>query len=233
MKSIIIILNLFVILPVLSQTDARSTNEGFMKGSITKGNYRNKSINPSPPEGSPYLDKNFTFANVNQKFINQKMRYNIYKDEFEFISPSNDTIILDKNENFDNITFITTNTIYKLFNYINILDEYCNGYLIHIYQKGDVGLFKKENIYLSEEKISRTSMEKNMPAKYHNSSTVFFLKLNKIIIEFPDNKKKLTKILPSKKEAIENFVKENRIDFDKEIDKIRIIDFLSVYKFIE
>ena len=66
-----------------------------------------------------------------------------------------------------------------------------------------------------------------MPAKYYKSSDIYFLKTKEKILEFPSSKKRLSKIFPDKKEAIEAFVKENKIDFDKESDKIKIIDFLA------
>ena len=38
----------------------------------------------------------------------------------------------------------------------------------------------------------------------------------------------LLKLFPDKKEAIENFIKENKIDFDIEKDRIKIINFLAL-----
>ncbi len=178
-------------------------------------------------QGLPYLNKNFSLVKVDNVEEKSKMRYNVYKDEFEFISSKNDTLILDKLEDFKDLTFVATNTKYKLVNYLNLDDKFQFGYLIDIYQKNDFGLFKKENIGLTEEKIAKTTLEQNMPAKYYKSSDVYFLKTKDKIVEFPSSKKRLSKIFPDKKEAIETFVKENKIDFDKDADKIKIIDFLS------
>ena len=176
---------------------------------------------------SPYLNKNFSQVKVESVEEKSKMRYNVFKDEFEFITVKNDTLILDKLEDFKDLTFVATNTKYKLVNYINLDDKFQFGYLIDIYQKNDFGLFKKENIGLTEEKIAKTSLEQNMPAKYFKSSDIYFLKTKDKIVEFPSSKKRLSKIFPDKKEAIEAFVKENKIDFDKDSDKIKIVDFLS------
>jgi hypothetical protein len=228
-KYFIIMIILILPISIFSQADARSTNEGIMRGSnICRGTYRNKSINPVKPMGSPYNQEIFQFANVEGITENAKMRYNLFKDEFEFLTPKSDTLILDKNEDFVKLNFIATNTKYKLVNYINTNDKFDYGYLIDIYQKDNIGLFKKDNIEFNEEKIAKTTLENNMPAKYFKVKSTYFLKTKESIFEFPSNKKKLIKLFLDKKEAIEVFVKENKIDFDKEQDLIKIVDFISI-----
>ena len=66
-------------------------------------------------------------------------------------------------------------------------------------------------------------------SQYSKSSDVYFLKNNGKIAEFPSNRKKLAKLYPDMKGVIETFVKENKIDFDKEADKIKIIDLLATF----
>lgn len=73
-------------------------------------------------------------------------------------------------------------------------------------------------------------MEVNMPAKYVKMDDTFFLKnKDKGTSKFPDNKKGLLKLFPDKKEAIESFLKENKIDFDSESDLMKIIDFIATF----
>ena len=47
------------------------------------------------------------------------------------------------------------------------------------------------------------------------------------IIPFPDTKKQLVRLYPDRKAAIETFLKENKIKFDADADRIKIIDFLA------
>ena len=150
-------------------------------------------------------------------------------DEFEFISPKNDTLILDKIADFGDLKVVLSNAKYKLVNYLNQDDKYQYGYLINLYEKSSYGVFKKETVLLSEGKIARTTLERDMPAQYSKSSDVYFLKNKDKIFEFPSNRKKLIKIYPDMKEVIETFVKENKIDFDKDTDKIKIIDLLATF----
>lgn len=190
--------------------------------------FRNSKIKDSKIQGSPYLQKMFAAAkveNVTQKYF---MRYNVFEDEFEFITPKNDTLILDKIKDFNKITFSGTNKKYVLVEYTNSGGKLTKGYLIELYLKGKSGLYEKENISFYPGKIAKTSLEKDMPARYAKADPRYYFNSSETnIIEFPENKKQLFKLFPEKKSVIEAFLKENKIDFDLETDKIRIIDFLA------
>jgi len=65
-----------------------------------------------------------------------------------------------------------------------------------------------------------------MPPRFSKENDQYYLKdTNGYITDFPESKKQLSKLFPDKKEAIEKFVKENKIDF--ETDRTKIIDFLA------
>ena len=196
-------------------------------GRMVGGAFRNRSVKKVKVIGSPYQNPMFASAKVGNIAGPIWMRYSIYNDEFEFITPKNDTLIADKIEDFSDITF--GNKIkYKLITYTNRKNQLYHGYLITMYQKGDYSLFKKENITFVDEKIAKTTLETNMPAKYVKSSDTFYLKNKNFgITEFPDGKKALIKLNPGKKELIENFIKENKISFDEQSDMIKIVDFLA------
>lgn len=176
--------------------------------------------------GSPYTQKMFAQAKVGSLDQKTFMRYNVFNDEFEFISNQKDTLILDKIEDFGTIVFPETNRKFQLVTYTNSKNKLFYGYLINLKENNGFALLKKENIQYVDEKIAKTSMEVNMPAKYVKTDDTFFLK-NKGTSEFPENKKGLLKLFPDKKEAIETFLKENKIDFDSESDLMKIIDFIA------
>lgn len=94
------------------------------------------------------------------------MRFNIFNDEFEYISTKKDTLILDKTEDFGEIIFTNTKKKFKLTTYTNLKNKLFYGYLIDFYSKNEVTLFKKDNISFTEEKLAITSLERDMPAKY-------------------------------------------------------------------
>jgi hypothetical protein len=202
--------------------DAIMLNQGASKV------FRNSKNQRKDIQGSPYMQKMFGLArveNVKQKYY---MRYNVNADEFEFITPKNDTLILDKIKDFSKITFVGTNKKYELVNYINSSGKYTTGYLNELHNKGNYILYVKENISFYDGKIAKTSLEKDMPARYVKSdNTYFFLNKEKGIVEFPSSKKQLVKLFPEQKEAIESFLKTNKVGFDEDFDRIKIIDFLA------
>lgn len=178
--------------------------------------------------GSPYQQIMFAPAKVGNISGQFNMRYNNYEDQFEFISSKGDTLILDKIDDFSNITFVGPNKKFKLVTYSNNTEKTYKGYLIELYQKGNFGIYKKEWISFYAGKKAKTSLEKDMPPRYNKEKESYFLKDNGgNILEFPESKKQLAKLFPEKKQAIDDFIKENKIDFDAEADRIKIINFLA------
>jgi len=190
--------------------------------------FRNPVYKKSKPQGSPYLQKMFTNAIVEDLNLKAYMRYNVYNDEFEFITPKNDTLVLDKIEDFNTILFTGLNKKYTLTKYTDSSNKLEYGYLIAVYKKGNYELLKKENIAFTEEKKAKTTLERDMPAKYLKLDDTYFLRNNDSgISEFPDGKKALIKLFPNHKQVIETFIKDNKISFGEESDLRKIIDFLS------
>lgn len=190
----------------------------------------NKSNLKTKTVGSPYTQKMFAQAKVGDVEQKNYMRYNVFNDEFEFISTQKDTLILDKIEDFGTIFFPETNKKFQLVTYTNSKNKLFYGYLQNLKESNGYILFKKENIQFTDEKIAKTSMEVNMPAKYIKTDDTFFLKnKDKGTSEFPENKKGLLKLFPDKKESIETFLKNNKIDFDSESDLMKIIDLIVTF----
>ena len=190
--------------------------------------FRNTNNQGEKIQGSPYYQLMFASAKVENVVSKAIMRYNAYRDEFEFIGPKNDTLLLDKIDDFGTIVFLGSNKKYKLVTYSNNIEKSHKGYLIELYSKANFTLFKREWVSFYAGKKAKTSLEKDMPAKFNKESDSYYLKdTNGNITDFPESKKQLTKLFPDKKEAIETFVKENKIDFDADADRIKIIDFLA------
>lgn len=214
--------------PILTYSQANSKVEINTNGARLVGNTFINHFEKEKPTGSPYNNKSFAPANVENVAQKAMMRYNVYRDELEFITAKNDTLILDKIDDFSNIVFSGTNKKYMLVNYTGSNGKSERGYLISIHGNGDFLLFKKENIRLYEGKVAKTSLERDMPAKYVKADDTYFLKMKDgAIVEFPESKKQLIKLFPDKKQSIEIFLKEKNISFNEAADRIKIIDFLA------
>jgi len=191
--------------------------------------FRNPISGREKPTGSPYMQKMFASAKVQNITQNTFMRYNVFSDEFEFITPKNDTLILDKIEDFGTITFNGINKKYRLLAYMNGKNKLTYGYLIEVYQKNHFTLFQKENIDFYEGKKAKTSLERDMPSRFTKTDDTYFLKIKDATIsEFPDGKKELVKLFPNKKVEIETWLKDNKVSFDNTADMVKIIDFLNL-----
>jgi hypothetical protein len=182
---------------------------------------------PQKTLGTPYLNVAFAPAKVSNVDKTAMLRYDAFRDEFEFINEKLDTLVLNKKEPFTSITFTLTKTTYQLTNY-SLKGKETTGYLISLFQKNNYVLYKKQNILFSKERLAKSGYESNTPAKFERGKDTFFLKDgDKGISEFPSNKKALLKLYPDKKTEIEAFIKQNNIDFDKEPDIIKLVDFLA------
>lgn len=178
------------------------------------------------PQGSPYLNKAFSLAKVDDSGQKFPMRYNAYSDEFEFLNSKNDTLLLDKTNDYSPIVFAGSNKKYVLVNYVNYTGKNYTGYLVEVYKKNQWAFLKRERVSFYPGKKAKTSLENDMPAKYNPEQNDFYLKKpDGSLVEFPESKKQLSKLFPDKKEAIETFVKEQKIDFA--YDQNKVIDFLA------
>jgi len=178
------------------------------------------------PLGLPYFNKAFSLAKVDDSDNKFPLRYNAYSDEFEFLNSKNDTLVLEKTDAYSKIIYVGSNKKYVLVNYPNYTGKNYIGYLVEQYQKNNWAVLKRERISFYPGKKAKTSLENDMPAKYNKEKEDFYLRKNDgSIVEFPESKKQLSKLFPDKKDAIEVFVKEQKIDF--EYDQNKIIDFLA------
>jgi hypothetical protein len=182
---------------------------------------------PSKVKGSPYLNKMYAPATVSGVTGNAMMRYDVFNDEFEFVNSTRDTLVLNKVEPYNSITFTITNTNYKLVNY-NAKGKATKGYLIWLYEKNNLTLFKKQNIIYTKERMATSGFDKSTPATFDRAEDTYYFKNgNNGISEFPANKKGLLKLFPEKKTELETFFKQNKIDFEKDSDVIKVAGFLA------
>ncbi|MGV9003716.1 hypothetical protein [Flavobacterium sp.] len=178
--------------------------------------------------GSPFVNKVFWVAKVENIKGTVLMRYNAYNDEFEFLDEVNDTLVLLKNKTFENITFTAKQTNYRLVDYTDNKGELVKGYLILLLTKNGYTLYKRQKIIFNPEKPSKNTYDKGTPANFSAEKDVYYLKHNdEELVEFPTSKKLLLKHYPEKKELIEAFIKENKTSFGKDEDLIKLVNFLS------
>lgn len=219
-RHVVIFIFLFSSLSSLAQVQWLNINLG---GKI----FINPSTQSLQAQGSPYVNQKFSYAKIENVIEKHFMRYNAYSDSFEFISFQNDTLEMDKSDTFRTITFTNPVKKYTYLDYLSKTKGREKGYLVELYAKADFVLYKKESIVFYPGKKARTSLENDITATYLPATNTYFFKTKSGIINFPDNKKQLIRLFPDRKDAINDFIKENKIDFEIESDLYKIIDFLA------
>ncbi len=178
--------------------------------------------------GTPYTQTKFAYAEIENIPDKHFMRYNAHGDNFEFITFKNDTLEMLKVDSNKNITFTNPRKKYSYVDYISKNKGRTKGYLVEMYSNGSYALYKKEWISYYQGKKARNSQESDLPARYSEVSYIYYFKTKSgNVIPFPESKKQLIKLYPDKKEAIESFMKENKIKFDVDSDQLKIINFLT------
>ncbi len=180
------------------------------------------------PAGQPYINTAFQWAKIERVKQKALMRFNVYADEFEFISPKGDTLILDKLSDFSPIEFPDAGSKYVLTTYTTRNGKNHTGYLKEEHTEGVFTLYTQDNIIFYEGKEAKTTLESARPAKYAKGEARYFLKKEKAgIFEFPTSKKQLLDLFPSQKEAIDLYFKKAAVNLKDQADRIKLVVFLN------
>ena len=185
----------------------------------------NRDINlPKETKGSPYIQKNYFYAFIDDLDKPFKMRYNAFSDQMEF---ERDGVIYDLDK-----------TQYQLINFDElgkkyVIVEYSDrnkkdfGYLVEL-SDGKFKLYKKEKIEFVESKKSGTGFGIDSPPEYKNKKDEFFMKLpDGSINSIPNSKGKIIDLLNVDSKSVNNFFKENKISLSSENDLIQLLNFLN------
>lgn len=149
-------------------------------------------------------------------YTNQTMRLDLFRNELIILSPDKTyNIVLDpeKVEWFN--LFGYKGAYRKEDNYKNFPGE---GYYIQLHE-GENNLLKKDSYYLS----------KQSGQVYMNRNVKYYLLKDKVYHQIK-NKKSLLKVLHSHKKELEQYIKENRINFDKNNLENAIISIVNHYE---
>ncbi len=189
-------------------------------------NFRNNSFedNSVKTEGSQYIDNTFyssSFTCISQ--ATPPIRYNTYKEEMEFMIEDK-LYYLDKNENCE---MTINNLTYKYFT--NYDSKNNDGYLIILTKSKDSKyiLYKKEKVKFVPAYTPGSSYAEEKPPKYVVDKSKYFIKIQDTLTAFPEKKSELIKLFPNNKEAIELYLKDNKIKFNEDSSLLLLINFLN------
>lgn len=176
--------------------------------------------------GTPYKDKMFKNGTILKNGVplakNIGLRYNASKDLFEVkkssvlkddqakvLKSSSDLFIIIDNENY---VFLAPNE-----------NNSTQGYFLIDYKSDKTSLFKKiKKEYIPEQK-AYTSLASNIAANYKEKLSLYLYTNDGLLIELPGSKSKRLKAFGDKSKDIKLFVKENKINLNKEAGLIEVI----------
>ena len=185
--------------------------------------------NPNDYTGSPYYEKDFLKGSIVKDgkiiAINQDLRYNVSKEEFEIKNPNKkeskivQTIL--RNKDFE-IKIGNTS-----FEYISSSENNLRGYFIPLF-KGDKNfLFKKiTKTYLPAQKAAN-SMSNDIAAMYREKEVMFLVNDKGVFTELAGSKGRKLKAFGNLKNEVKAYIKENKLNLNKEKDLIKVVSYID------
>jgi len=168
--------------------------------------------------GSMFTNDKYMPAKVSNGDKVVLARYNAYADNFEISDPQAGTTSILRMESGITITFNSTGEAYTIQQYKTNKDEVKTGYLNIISEKPNVKIYKRERVFLQPESFPASSYQTYKPAHYKKLDDEFYIKVKDQDAVYFSGKKELAKILPAKSKEILDFIKQNKLDLEKESD---------------
>jgi hypothetical protein len=88
-------------------------------------------------------------------------------------------------------------------------------------------LYKKEKVKFVPAYTPGSSYAEEKPPKYVIEKSKYFIKIQDNLTAFPEKKSELLKLFPNNKEAIELYLKDNKIKFNEDSSLLLLINFLN------
>ncbi|CAI9676690.1 exported hypothetical protein [Elizabethkingia anophelis] len=176
-------------------------------------------------KGSPYLSKQFSTIIIDGlSNITEKIRYNIFKDEMEFMK-DNQLYYMDKVLPLK-IIFPELDITFELQNY-NIDNKIQTGFLqpIGYSLNHKLTVYKKYNVGYTAAEPAPNSFYPDKSAEYFNKKPVYLLKYGDKFYNITKDQD-ILKVLPEQKTKISEIIKQNKLNFKTDQDYKKLIELL-------
>jgi hypothetical protein len=228
MKAILVIGLLTISSVSMGQVDTRLLTSDLMRvDEYIKRNDNTSSYTlPKNYKGSPYFNDDFVLGNIyrGDTLISKDipLRYNIFSNEIEvketLEQPHEEAKPLTKSSEI----YVKINEVLIVLVPLNGKDE--DGSYFQVLHEGKkVDLLKRVEIKYTAPKKAKTSITRDLKGVFANKDTYFLQTKNGKMYELPKAKKKKFMVFGNKKEALEQYAKENRLNINKEHDLKRLI----------
>jgi hypothetical protein len=175
---------------------------------------------PKEVQKKQYLNFNFVNANISNVDQASPLRFNIYKDEMEYMK-NNEVFYLRKTEDVE-IKFPSINKRYTVKNYNDNLTYFVN------LLDGDFKLLLKENVKFIAASEPDNSYGSATSASYKRGRDQFFIINDQGEISLVSRKKKaFLKLFNKKSNEVKSFMKEKNLSHKKRKDLVEIVAYYN------
>ena len=175
--------------------------------------------------GSPYYNEDFSKASILKKgkviALNQDVRYNVTKEEFELKDARNKDgkivqTIIRKKEIEIKIGDVP-------FEYISSSKNGLRGYFIPLFKGAEYSLYKKiKKEYIPSQKAA-SSMASDIAAMYREREVLYLVDSDGLFTELPGSKGGKIKAFGDLKKVVKAYVKVNKLNINRENDFIKLV----------
>ena len=176
--------------------------------------------------GNQFINDKFASAYVNGGNTAFQIRFNPYLNIMEY-NKDGEILNLTRESN-TTIEFLgNTGAKYVLVSYNNKRNEENKDYLRVIYEGSKVNFYVLEKISLKAATKASNSYESDKQAEYIRSKDEIYMSFDGKTSPSPSKVKDVIKMMPTHEKEIKSFVKDQKIDFNKEIDLKKLGAFLD------
>ncbi len=187
---------------------------------IDEVNNGKQKIKYSDIDGIPYYTAGFANARVGDTSSSVPIRYNTFLDTVEIVA-NNDVYEIPREETYPKLTFEDGKTLVL----VNTRDEFA-GYFFEIVS-GKNRILKKVITKFHDAVPAPNTMIPGTPAKFETLKPIYFIKTEDGMVRIPKNTKDLVGSFPAQKEALNDFLKNNKIKLNSEPDLVKLGKFLN------
>lgn len=184
---------------------------------------RSYSLRTGELKGSEYLNENFNPVKFSDSDKTYQVRYNAHQDEMEIIK-NGESYNLPKKFDYT-ITFLNKpETNYKVYSY-KVNKQEKKGFFLLINPNKDFSLLVKEEIRLYDEVKGERGISNYKPPTLKRVKDKYFIGFkDNTAIEIPRKKKDFYLLFKKHSEALEMFVKGNKLNIKNKEDLIQIFN---------
>jgi hypothetical protein len=191
-----------------------------------KANFENRVI-----EGSPYLSNIFQYAQLyyrNEIQGDIYFRYNAYNEEIEIKQQNIESEPIKALTKDKKIRLMVNNKPMSFKTFIDKKRNTKNGYLT-LLKDGKYKLYHHLNVTFKDAKKAANSFEKGRPAKFSQNDEYYFEnESGKKISQVEFNAKKVLALVANEhKEALQNYLKSEKIKVKTLNDLYKVVEFLN------